>query len=437
MIVDPYIAALIIFGTLLIFFAAGLPIAFAMGLAGFFGLIFFVDLGTALNVVSIQVYSVPTNFVLLACPLFILMAQIIIFTGLGTTLYDAMEVFLSGTPGSLALASLGAGTVFASASGASEAACAAIGPVAMEEMTKRGYSKTLAAGSVAGAGGLAIIIPPSILFILYGFVTQTSVTKLFMAGVFPGLLMASLMSLYIVIRSKLDPSIAPAIPKLPWKKRLLALLKIWPMVGLMVLVLGCIYTGITTPTEAAAVGVLGSLLLAIGYRKINYENMKEAILATTRITSFVFLIVVGSITFGFLMSYLRIPHELTAWIKSSELSPWTVLILANIMLMILGMVIDAVTMVMVVIPLLLPALRGLGFDPIWLGVILCVNVEMALLTPPVGMNLYVLTGVVKEYGAKFSDVAIGTMPFLAAQIFAWILVMVFPSLATWLPGKAA
>jgi C4-dicarboxylate transporter DctM subunit len=429
------LAAFLIFSSLIVLFAAGLPIAFAMGIVAFCWLFFLVGPHFAFDAVGLQMFSVPTNFVLLAAPLFILMAQIIIFTGLGTLLYESMDQILSGLPGSLALSSIGAGTVFAAATGNTQAACAAIGPIAVQEMNRRDYDRGLSTGSVTSVGGLAVIIPPSNLFIYYGFVTQTSVAKLFMAGILPGLLMALCMAAYVILRVKINPKAGPGMPALPFNKRISALIRIWPIAVLMILVLGCIYGGITTPTEAAGIGVVGSFLMAVFYKKLTWINLKEALVATTRITSFVFLIVISSMIFGFLMAYLGIPQSLTEWVIGTNLSPWMALLMVNILLIILGMVVDAVTMVMVVIPLIMPTLNGLGFDPIWLGVVLGINIELAMLTPPVGINLYVMTGVVKPFGISFGDVVRGTMPFIGAQIIAWLLVIFIPDIALWLPSR--
>ena len=428
-------ATVLIILVLLALFSLGLPIAFTMGLVGFAGLYFLASPQVALQTVGVQVYSVPLNFILLAVPLFILMAQLIIVTGLGTDLYTAMEKFLSGTPAGLALATLGAGTVFAAVTGSSVAACATIGPVALKEMSERGYRKSLAAGCIAGAGGLAVIIPPSILFILYGFVAEISVAKLFIAGIIPGLLMAGFMALYTLLRVWQDPSIAPLSPGLPVKQRLFPLIRVWPMIVLIIMVLGSMYGGVTTPTESAAVGVLGSLILAIIFRRLNIRNIRVALLATARTTGFLLFIVVGALTFGFLMSYLRIPIRLTDAVTTAEMSPWTVLIMVNIVFLFLGMLMDAASLVLIVVPLLLPTLLLGGFDPIWLGVVLCVNIEMGLLTPPVGLNLYVLQGVGKPYGINFADVVRGSLPYVGAQAVAWLLVIIFPALALWLPSR--
>lgn len=412
----------------------GVPIAFTMALVGFFGLYFLASPSVAINATTIQIYEVPLNFVLIAAPLFILMAQIVIFTGLGADLYGSMEKFLSGTPGSLALAGIGAGTVFAAATGSSTAACATIGPISLDEMTKRGYSRSLAAGSIAGAGGLAMMIPPSVLFILYGYVAQTSVAKLFLAGVVPGLMMAVAYGLFTILRVKRNPALAPGVPSLPWRERILALKKVWPLVALIILVLGSIYGGITTPTEAAAVGVLGSLILAGVYRKLTIQNIKDALIQTAHTTCFIFFIVVAATIFGFLMSYLRIPVRLTEAVTGAQMSPWVVLIIVNIIFIFLGMVMEAASLVLIVVPLILPTLLALGFNVTWLGVIVCLNIEMSMTTPPVGMNLYVLQGVGAPFGIRFGDVVKGALPYLGADLVVMILLMLIPSLALWLPG---
>ncbi|MFN8533926.1 MAG: TRAP transporter large permease subunit [Dehalococcoidia bacterium] len=431
--IDLVTATILIFGSLILLMALSLPIAFTLGLVGFLGLYFLASPTVAVRAVGIQIYSVPTSFTLLAAPLFILMAQIIILSGLGARLFSAMERMLSGTPAALALASLGAGTVFAAATGSSTASCATIGPVALAEMKKRRYDLGFAAGAVAGAGGLAIVIPPSVPMIVYGFVTETSVAKLFLAGFLPGILMASFMAIYAMVRVWRNPKIAPPTPGLPLKERFKALLEIWPLLVLITMVLGSMYGGIATPTEAAAVGVLGSLLLAVLYGGFTLGKLKDALVTTAHTTSFVFTIVVGALVFGFLLSYLRLPEAFSEAVVRAGLEPWQFLLAVNILLLILGCLMDGLTILLVAIPIVVPPLLAAGYDPIWLGLVLIINIEIGMLTPPVGMNLFVISGIGKPFGLTFDRVARGAFPFILAQMAAWILVMLIPDIALWLP----
>jgi tripartite ATP-independent transporter DctM subunit len=433
--VEWYIALLLIILGLFALFSTGLPIALVLGLVGFFGLFVLASPDIALNTISMMLYTAPVNFVLLAIPLFVLMAQIIIFTGIASDLYDAMEKIFAGFRSGLALASIGAGTAFAAVTGSSTANCATIGPVAMGEMINRGYDKRLAAGSIAAAGGLAVIIPPSILFILYGYIAEVSVAKLFMAGLIPGLIMAAGYSVYVILLVKFKPSIAPPPEHIGMKDRLLPLIKVWPIAALAFIILGSMYGGITTPTEAAAVGVLGALILSFIYRKFTLKKFYEALMATAHTTGFVMLIVVAALIFGFLMSFLRIPWRFTEAAVAFEFSP-LLLLLASVMgILMLSTIMSAAPLILVIVPIVLPAMLQVGLDPIWLGVVLGIAVEMGQTTPPVGMNLFVLAGVGKPYGVTFWDVTVGALPFLGADAVAIALVIGFPSLALWIPNS--
>ncbi|MDP6100536.1 MAG: TRAP transporter large permease [Dehalococcoidia bacterium] len=430
-----YVALFFIILGLFFFFAAGLPIALGMGLVGFFGLFLLASPHIALETFGMMLYTAPVNFLLLAVPLFVLMAQIIIFTGIASDLYDSMEKLFAGFRAGLALASIGAGTAFAAVTGSGTANSATIGPVAMREMITRGYDKKLAAGSVAAAGGLAAIIPPSILFILYGYIAEVSVAKLFMAGLIPGLIMAAGYSAYVILLVKLKPSVAPPLPEpVGLKERLSPLIKIWPVVLLAALILGSMYGGVTTPTEAAAVGVLGALILSFIYRKFTLEKFYEAIKATAKTTSFVLLIVVTALMFGFLMSFLRIPWRFTEAAVANEFSPLLLLLSAVMGMLLLSTVMSGAPLILVIVPIVLPAMLQAGYDPIWLGVVLGIVVQMGETTPPVGMILFVITGVGKPYGVTFWDATAGAVPFLLADLLAVALVIAFPVLAMWIPN---
>ncbi|MDP6783224.1 MAG: TRAP transporter large permease subunit, partial [Dehalococcoidia bacterium] len=368
--VEWYIALLLIILGLFALFSTGLPIALVLGLVGFFGLFVLASPDVALNTISMMLYTAPVNFVLLAIPLFVLMAQIIIFTGIASDLYDAMEKVFAGFRSGLALASIGAGTAFAAVTGSSTANCATIGPVAMGEMISRGYNKRLAAGSIAAAGGLAVIIPPSILFILYGYIAEVSVAKLFMAGLIPGLIMAAGYSTYVILLVKFKPSIAPPPDSVSLKERLLPLIKVWPIAALAFMILGSMYGGITTPTEAAAVGVLGALVLSFIYRKFTLKKLYEALMATAQTTGFVMLIVVAALIFGFLMSYLRIPWRFTEAAVAYEFSPLLLLLSSVMGILLLSTIMSAAPLILVIVPIVLPAMMQAGLDPIWLGVVL-------------------------------------------------------------------
>ena len=427
-----FLQLFIIITSLLSLLLIGLPIGFCMGTVGFVGLYLIADFQFALNSFSIFLTSTPMNFTLIAIPLFTLMAQIIIFCEFGKALYTSLERFLYGIPASLGLATITSGSVFAASTGSSVASCATIGPIAIKEMVQRGYKKSFAAGCVAGAGGLAIVIPPSVPFIIYGFIAEVSVSKLFIAGIVPGLLMALAMSIYVLYYG--INNFDNYYNKIPLIERISYLKNVWPIMFLIILVLGSIYGGITTPTEAAAVGVLRSLFLSIIYKRLNLSILKKILIKTSTTTCFIFIIIIGALTFGFLMSYLRIPVHLAEFFLNNKMSSWEILIIINIIFFFLGMFMESSAKLLVVIPLLMPTIHTIGFDPLWIGVILLINIELGLLTPPVGMNLYIIKGIGKEYNLKFNEIVRGTIPFIFAQILVWIILILFPDLVLFLPN---
>ncbi|MFC1967421.1 TRAP transporter large permease [Chloroflexota bacterium] len=418
---------------LFILLAIRVPIAFALGLVGFAGLFFFASPQIALDAIGQLFSTIPVNFVLLAIPLFIFMAEIIMYTGMGDDAYMAMDKLFSGTTGGLAFASIGAGVAFGAVTGSSVASAATIGPIAIGEMNKHGYKGSLAAGVVAASGGIAMLIPPSTSLIVYGFIAEVSVAKLFMAGIIPGVLLGVAFAAIVLILTKLDPSACPAVPALPLKERIFSLAKVWAMGVLAIIVLGSIYLGLATPTEAAAIGVLGSFIISFIYRKASWANLYRALMSAARDTAFIMFIIIGAHIFGFLISYLRIPLLFTQAVTNYNLSPILLLVSVNFLLLILGCLVDGLSLLLVVVPILLPSLLQASFNPIWLGIIFVLNIEMAILTPPIGLNLFVIHGISKVYGVTFGDVVRGASPFLLADLALMILMVILPDISLWLP----
>ena len=429
-----YLLGPILIGILLALLATGLPVAFTMAVVGLVGLFAIRGLDPTLALLQQSAYAVPFNFILVAVPLFVFMAEVIMFTGLGADAFEAASKWLGHLPGGLGISAVYASAAFGAVSGVSIAACVAIGQEAIPQMLRRGYDKRLATGAMAASGGLAILIPPSIVMIIYGYVAEESVGDLFIGGIIPGLILATLMALLISSRVMLKPSLAPRLEGVPWKERLFALRKVWGVVGLALLVLGVIYAGIVTPSEAAAFGAAGAILLSIITRRLTWRRLHSAMLRATETSCFILFIMVGASMFAHVLTTLQIPQDFTLWVTSLATSRWVILILIQLLLIVMGTFLDVASLIIIVGGILVPLIVGLGFDKAWFGVILTVNMEMAVITPPVGFNLYAIHGISKQHGVTFGDIAIGALPFVITDCVCLALLMAFPQLVLWLPS---
>ena len=431
-----WLAPLLIVGAATGLMVLGIPIAAAMGLVGFFGLAAVASTKVALGAIDLALVSAGSNFTLISVPMFIFMAEILVFSDVSRRLFDAAAKLLGGLPGTLLLGSRLATTLFSAVTGSSVASSATIGSVAIPEMISRGYDRRLSVGSVAAGGALAIVMPPSIVLIIYGFVAEVSVAKLFIAGVIPALLIAAGYLAWNIIIAIRRPDLAPRLATVPAAERLRALKGIWPVILLATLVLGTIYVGVATVTEAAAIGVLGSLALAAMARKLTLANLASALLGTARITGFVFMILIGALIFGFLLSYLKVPAHMSELLLGLDVNRWVILTWVIAVFLVLGTFMDVLAILLVAVPVIVEPMRALGFDPIWLGIVLTIVMEMGLTTPPFGMNLFVVQGVAAYtgYPISYSDAVAGSAPYLIADAAALLLVVLFPALALWLPS---
>jgi C4-dicarboxylate transporter DctM subunit len=418
---------------LLLFLASGLEIAFSLGLVGAIGLFFWQGGVNALVAIGEIAWSVSTSFTLLAVPLFIFMSAILIESGLSSGLYGTAAKFLSWVPGGLAVASEIASAVFAAVSGSSTATAAAIGMVSIPEMEKRGYNRQLVAGSICAGGTLGILIPPSIAMIIYGTIMETSIGQLFIAGILPGIILTTIFSLFIILRVMSNKSLAPHTEiKLSWNERVTALKDVLPILILILLVIGGIYTGIATPTEAAGIGASGSLAMAFLYRRLNMEVLRKSLLSAIQTTSMIFLIMIGALILSRIVTYLNIPQLFLLFLKNWGFSRWTIFLLVCILYVVMGCLLDAISMMMITLPVIGPLMVELGFDPVWFGVVMVVLIEMGLITPPVGLNLFVVHGLIEK--GRFEQVALGSSPFVVLMSIGILLLVVFPDLALWLPS---
>jgi C4-dicarboxylate transporter DctM subunit len=417
---------------LLILLSMGTPISFALGFLGTVGITIWLGVGNLYQIAEIAAES-GTNLFMLTLPLFILMAEVVSFSGVGNDIYTAAHRWLSWLPGGLAISSVATCTGFAAISGSSPATAATVGLVAIPEMIKRGYNRKLAAGSIAVGGTLGILIPPSITMIIYGIITEVSIGKLFIAGIIPGIVMSVMLSAAIAITVKLKPGLAPRIESVSWADRFASLKRVWAFIALVLSILGTIYMGIATPTESAAIGATFAIIIAALYRRLSVGNLHMALRRTVAVTAMImFLVITGNVV-AFLLSSLTIPQIVTEAITNMHLSKWAIMIVINIILLIMGCLLDPMAIMVITLPIMFPIVTALGFDPVWFGIVVTINVEIGMITPPVGLNLFILKGAVRE--VDMSDIIGGVIPFVLLMIIGLAVIMLFPGLATWLPGR--
>lgn len=406
----------------------GMPVAFTLSVAGILGIIQFVDV-SFLSQVPVIAYKTLDSYVLTSVPLYILMSQIMLTGRVGSGLFELGSKWMGHLPGGLGIATISACAIFAAISGSSVATAVTIGAMAIPEMLKRGYDRKLVVGSVAAGGTLGILIPPSIPMILYGTITDESVGKLFMSGVVPGALLTVLFICYIVFASWDKPR----EPRSSHAEKMKSLREnIWGLF-LPVIIIGGIYTGIFTPTEAAAVGTVYALAITFFvYRSVTIQDMPGILRATIKTSCMIFSIMIGAMLFGYILTILQVPQALMRLVTEGDLNRWIVMLGINIMLLILGCVLETVSIILITLPMLYPIIKALGFDPIWFNVVLLINMELALITPPVGMNLFVIKGISED--SSIQDIIAGAAPFAAIMVFEIFLLCFVPEIATWLPS---
>jgi C4-dicarboxylate transporter DctM subunit len=429
---DIGILTLLLIFVLIFLLGLGTPIAFCLGFMGVIGIAGLVDSGALYQIAEIAAAS-GTNLFMLTLPLFILMAEVVSFSGVGDDIYTATHDWLSWLPGGLAISSIATCTGFAAISGSSPATAATVGLVSIPEMLKRGYNRYLAIGSIAAGGSLGILIPPSITMIIYGIITEVSIGKLFIAGIIPGILLAIILSSAVALAVKFKPALAPGIEGVTWGRRLRSIGKVWAFVVLAISIIGSIYAGIATPTESAAIGATFAIVIALLYRKLTIRSLHGALLRTVGVTAMIMFLVIGGNVMAFLLSTLTIPQYVTETVINIDASRWVIMIIINLILLAMGCLLDPMAIMVISLPIIFPIITQLGFDPVWFGIIVTINVEMGMITPPVGLNLFILKGSVP--GITLKDIVGGSLPFLLLLLIGLILIMVFPALATWLPGK--
>jgi tripartite ATP-independent transporter DctM subunit len=411
---------------------AGQWIAFALGTVGM-TVVALSKGAMGLSSIGSIVWNTANSYVLIAIPLFLLMGELILRSGVGRNFYHGMGTLIAWLPGRLLHANIGASALFAAICGSSVATAATIGTVAIPELRARGYNNRLLYGSIAAGGTLGILIPPSIPMILYGALVEESVAKLFMAGIIPGLALACLFSLYILVRSVITPGLAPAAAPGTQTVRAQDALHVLPVAALMVVVLGGIYTGITTPTEAAALGAAGALVLALAYRELTAEALKLAIMSTVRTTSMVMLIVIGAQILSAALTYTGVSRGVSEWIYNLGLSKWEFFAVLVALYVVLGCFVEGIAMIYLTLPVLYPVIAKFGFNPIWFGIVLVVLIEVGQIHPPLGLNLFTIQSIARD--ADFTEVVLGSLPFVAIIMAMILILCLFPGLALWLPSS--
>ena len=429
---DPTTIGLIGLVILVILLFSRMPVGFVMALVGVVGFSYLVSLEGGLRVLAKDVFDIFGSYSLTVVPLFIFMGQIAFYAGISRRLYDSAYTFLGHFPGGLAMATIGACAGFAAICGSTNAAAATMASVALPEMRRYKYSMQLATGTVAAGGSLGILIPPSVIFIVYGIMTQQSIGKLFLAGILPGILLSTLFILTIFILVRLNPTLGPAGPKTSLREKVRSLGGVIEMLVIFGLVMGGLFMGIFTPTEAGAAGAFITLVLSLARRQLSRENFLKALRESVRISCMVLVIVAGATVFGHFLAVTRIPYTLAEWVAGLPLPSFAIMGVIILIYLIGGCFMDALGMIMLTIPIFYPVALKLGYDPIWFGVIIVLITEMGVITPPVGVNVYVVSGVAKD--VPLEVIFRGILPLLGALIVCNILLIIFPQIALFLPS---
>ncbi len=411
-----------------------MPIAFAMALVGFAGFSYMTSASAGMNMVVREIYSSFSSYTLSVIPMFVWMGFLAYYSGIGTRLYVFAYRLIGHWPGGLAIATQAACAIFGAICGSNTATAATMGAISLPEMKKYNYENSLATASVAAGGVLGVLIPPSVIFIVYGMATQQSIGKLFIAGILPGILLMLLYMAVIFLLALRRPQIAPAGPVASWKERLDALRGgLLEVIVVFALSMGGLFAGWFTATEAGAVGAMGVLLVSLAGRNLSWEGFKRSLFDTTKTTAMIMLLVAGSAVFGRFMAVSRVPFELASWTGSLDLPAFAVMGFILLIYLVLGCFIDALALVLLTIPIFYPiAVETLGYDPIWFGVIIVLVVAMGVITPPVGMNVYIIKGIVPDVPLEL--IFKGIWPFLLAIIVCLVILIAFPQIATVLPG---
>ena len=416
---------------LIVLIALSIPIAAALGTLGL-ALDQIYSGGFLWRGLALNAWETSIEFLLVAIPMFVLLGEILLRAGIAQRMYAALVQWMSWLPGGLMHSNIGACAMFAATSGSSVATAATVGTVALPEVEKRGYNERLFLGTLAAGGTLGILIPPSINLIVYGLLTDTSVPELYLAGFLPGLILALLFMVAVVIFCTIWPRLDGDKVETSWSERIRVLPDLLPPLAIFLVVVGSIYAGLATPTEAASLGVVAALILAACYRTLSLSMLRQAIEGTMKTTAMVMLIIMAAIFLNFVLGMIGLTQALAGFITSLGLTPFQTLMVVILFYLVLGCFMETLSMLITTAPIITPIIVGLGYDPVWFGILLMVMLETALITPPIGVNLYVVQGV--RGSGPMTDVMIGVVPFLLAMFAMVALLVGFPDLALWLPS---
>ena len=374
------------------------------------------------------------EFILVAIPMFILLGEIMLRAGIAQRMYNAVIQWLSWLPGGLMHANIGCSAIFAASSGSSVATAATVGTVAYPEIEKRNYNESLFLGSLAAGGTIGILIPPSINLIIYGLLTDSSVPELYLAGIIPGIILSTLFMAVIILTCLFRPSWGGSPVKTTWAERIRTLPDLLPPILLFCAVVGSIYMGVATPTEAASIGVVFALIIAAVNRSLNFKMLRDAFEGTMRTTAMIMLIILAAVFLNFVLGFIGVTQAILQGIEALGLTPMETMLIIIVFYLLLGMFMETLSMLLTTVPVVFPIVMHMGFDPIWFGIMITVLMETALITPPIGVNLYVVHGI-RTRGGKFNDVSVGAAPFVIAMLVMIALLLIYPQVAVWLPEK--
>jgi C4-dicarboxylate transporter DctM subunit len=409
------------------------PVGMAMGLVGVSGFGYLVGAGPALKMVGQTSMRIVTDYTFGVIPMFLLMGAIVSRSGMSRELFRAANTFVGHLRGGLGIATIAACAGFAAISGSSVATAATFSTVAYPEMRRFDYPQSFATGVIAAGGTLGAMFPPSIVLAVYGLITQQDISRLFIAGVLPGLLAVSMYMATIGVIGRVRPRFLPAAPRSSWLQRWHAAREVWAPMALFAFVIGGLYGGLFTPTEAGGMGAGGAFLISLARRRLSRADMLESLLQATRTAAAVFTVLIGAILFGYFLTVTQTPQNVTAFITGLGMGRYGVLAVIMLMYLVLGCLMDAMAMIILTVPIIFPVITALGFDPVWFGVIIVMTVELGLIHPPVGMNVFVIKTVVKD--VSFSTIFLGVLPFVLTDIIRLVVLIAFPAIALWLPGR--
>lgn len=434
MMLTPTQVGLIGCALLIILLAASMPVALAMAIVGLAGFACIVSPHAAFSMCATDLLDTFSSYGLTVIPLFILMGQVSFHAGISRKLFNTAHKWVGHLHGGLAMATVAACAGFGAICGSGPATAATMASVAIPEMKRFRYSMELAGGVVASGGSLGMLIPPSVVFIVYGILTEQSIGRLFLAGIIPGIMISIIFCIAIYLLCRARPNLAPPAPPAAWAARWKSLAGISETLVLFLIVIGGMFAGLFTPTEAAAIGAAGSIIIALLKGRLTPELLAQSLRETARTSCMVITIVAGSVIFGHFLAVTRLPYELATWLTSLPLPPWAIVSLIILFYLLAGCFVDALGLVMLTIPIFYPVVLQLGYDLIWFGVIIVVVTQMGVISPPVGVNVYVVSGI--ERDIPLQTVFKGSLPFLQCLIIAAALLVAFPCLSLWLPGMA-